>query len=88
MSHATFGQTSEGQEILIYTLEIPRKIRAKVIPYGGTVVSLEVADQKGEWLDVVLGFDRLEDYLGEHPSIGTLIGRYGNRIAFGKFELE
>ncbi|MEL6134616.1 MAG: aldose epimerase family protein [Bacteroidota bacterium] len=88
MSHTSFGHLPDGQEILVHTLTHESGIRARIMPWGGTVISIEVPDARGEMGDVVLGFDRLEDYLSPHPSIGTLIGRYGNRIAFGRFELE
>ncbi|MEO0583283.1 MAG: aldose epimerase family protein [Bacteroidota bacterium] len=88
MSQSVFGRMPDGQEVTCYTLTHESGIRAGIIPWGGAIVSLEVPDKAGNMGDVVLGFDRLADYLQPHPAIGTLIGRYGNRIAYGKFELE
>ena len=56
--------------------------------YGGTVVSLKVPDKNGKLGDVVLGYDSLGGYLTNSPYFGALIGRYGNRIAKGKFTLD
>lgn len=56
--------------------------------YGGTLLALRVPDRDGVLGDVLLGFDTLEPYLGEHPYFGALIGRYGNRIARGRFVLD
>jgi aldose 1-epimerase len=56
--------------------------------YGGVIVSLRVPDQKGQLDDVVLGYDKLEGYLTKGSYFGAIIGRYGNRIAKGKFTLD
>ena len=56
--------------------------------YGGIIVSLQAPDKNGKLGDVVHGFDSLDGYLGEHPYFGALIGRYGNRIARGRFTLD
>lgn len=57
------------------------------INYGGIITSIKVPDKEGHFSDVVLGFDNPGDYTKEHPYFGALIGRYGNRIAKGKFKL-
>ena len=63
-------------------------MKATITNYGGTVVSLETPDRGGKLADIVLGFDSLDGYLGDHPYFGALIGRYGNRIAKGRFMLN
>lgn len=60
----------------------------KVIPLGGKIVSLHVPDKNGVMGDVVLGYDTIEQYINGNPYFGAMIGRYGNRIANGKFTLE
>jgi aldose 1-epimerase len=60
----------------------------KVINYGGIITSLAMPDRHGKMEDIVLGYDSLEDYLTASPYFGALIGRYGNRIAKGKFSLD
>jgi aldose 1-epimerase len=59
----------------------------RIAGYGATVVSVEVPDRQGKNGDVVLGFDALDGYLGQHPHFGGVVGRYGNRIAKGRFSL-
>lgn len=83
-----FGQTREGVEVSLFTLRNVNGAEAKISNYGGIVVSLKVPDRNGKLGDVVLGYDNLADYLKETPYFGALIGRYGNRIARGKFTLD
>ncbi|MEY5026080.1 MAG: Aldose 1-epimerase precursor [Verrucomicrobiota bacterium] len=59
-----------------------------VTSYGCTVLSLKVRDRRGEWGDVVLGFAELERYPRESPHFGCVVGRFGNRIARGRFSLD
>ncbi len=60
----------------------------RIIDYGATVTSIVVPDREGTMADVVLGFDEPAGYTGSHPYFGAFIGRYGNRIAAGKFSLD
>ncbi len=83
-----FGTTAEDVTIDRYTLTNTNGVEATIMTYGGTIVSLRVPDRHGTLEDVVLGFDTLEPYLGDHPFFGALIGRYGNRIAAGRFRLR
>jgi aldose 1-epimerase len=83
-----YGKTKEGKEISLYTLSNDTKMTVKVITYGGIITSIEVPDRHGKTDDVVLGFNSLEEYLQGHPFFGVLVGRYGNRIARGRFELD
>jgi aldose 1-epimerase len=63
-------------------------IEARIINYGGIVLSLKTPDRKGQFGDVVLGYNTLAEYEKETPYFGCLVGRYGNRIAKGKFTLN
>lgn len=83
-----FGQTKDGIAVDLYTITNPSGASVSLATYGATVTSLNVKDKAGKFGDVVLGFDTLDGYLGEHPYFGALIGRYGNRIAKGKFTLN
>ena len=77
------------QGIEKYTLKNANGIELDVISYGGRITSLKVPDRKGNFENIVLGHDQLEDYIREdNPFFGAIIGRYGNRIANGKFTLE
>lgn len=83
-----FGKTSEGAAVDLYTLTNARGATAGIITYGGTVVSLKMPDRKGKMDDVVLGCDSMDAYQKNTAYLGALIGRYGNRIAKGKFTLN
>jgi aldose 1-epimerase len=83
-----FGKTPEGEVVRLYTLRNKNGVEAGILDYGGIIVSLKTPDRKGEFGDIVLGFDNLDGYLGRHPYFGALIGRYGNRIANGRFTLN
>lgn len=83
-----FGRTPDGREVSLYTLTNRRGAEAKIITYGGTIVSLKVPDRRGRVGDVVLGFDDLEGYVAQDFYIGSIIGRYANRIANARFRLS
>ncbi len=83
-----WGKTKDGQAVDIYTLT-HGKMEARITNYGAIVVSLKVPDRSGKVADVVLGFPTLDGYLAGNPNFfGGVVGRYGNRIAKGKFTLE
>jgi aldose 1-epimerase len=84
----SWGKTPSGDHVQLYTLTNSAGARARIATYGGVIVSLEVPDKSGKLGDVVLGFDSLQGYLAENPYFGALIGRYGNRIAKGRFTLD
>jgi aldose 1-epimerase len=84
----SFGKTADGENVDLYTLRNTRGAEAKITNYGGIVTSLKVPDRRGKFDDVVLGFNDLESYLKGHPYFGAIIGRYGNRIAKGRFTLN
>jgi aldose 1-epimerase len=83
-----FGKTAEGCPVEIYALTNKRGIEARIMTYGGIIVSLKTPDKNGKFDDIVLGYDDLQSYLKASPYFGALIGRYGNRIARGSFALE
>ena len=85
----SFGKTAAGENVDLYTLRNTHGVEAKITNYGGILVSLKVADRIGKFDDVVLGFNDLDSYLTKNsPYFGALIGRYGNRIAKGRFTLN
>ena len=88
ISKKTYGQTKDGQAVDLYTLANGKGFEAGIITYGGIVVTLKTPDRKGEYADVVLGFDSLDGYLGAHPYFSAIIGRYGNRIGKAQFKLN
>lgn len=80
-----FGMTGD---VFLFTLSNNKGMTVKITNYGATITSILVPDQKGKPGDVVLGFNTLQEYLTNHPYIGTIVGRYGNRIAKGRFVLN
>ena len=88
ITKADFGATPEGQAVELYTLRNSKGMEATIMTYGGIVTSLKTADRNGKFGDVVLGYDNLAGYLKSTPYFGALVGRYGNRIANGKFSLD
>ncbi|UOE36301.1 galactose mutarotase [Hymenobacter monticola] len=90
---ASFGKTTDGTEVQLFTLANANGVKATITNYGGTLTSLLVPDKDGKMGDVILGFDNVSGYqspefLKAGPYFGALIGRYGNRIKGGKFALE
>lgn len=88
-----FGTMEDGTSTSLYTLSNDNGVKVSITNYGGIITSLLVPDKAGNMENVVLGFDSLagyrsEVYLQEGPYFGALIGRYGNRIAEGKFTLD
>lgn len=84
-----FQKKIDGKQVDLYTLRNKNSAKATITNYGGRLVSLLVPDKAGNLVDVVAGFDRIEDYeQATEPYFGATIGRYGNRIAKGKFTLD
>jgi aldose 1-epimerase len=83
-----FGKTQDGQQVEIVTLANSKGLTARIMNYGGIIVSFEAPDRDGKPADIVLGFDNLDGYLKTHPYFSALIGRYGNRIGGASFTLD
>ena len=88
LSRAPFGALPDGTRIELFTLTNARGTEARVITYGGIIVSLRTADRQGTFADIVLGHDTLDAYVADSPYFGAIIGRCGNRIAKGRFTLD
>ena len=82
-----FGTLPNGQSVHAFTLK-SSTLEMTVTEFGGRVISLRTPDRRGNKSDVVLGYGNLNDYLKERAFFGALIGRYGNRIANGKFSIN
>jgi aldose 1-epimerase len=87
IERAVFGKTHDGTAVDVYTLTSGSGMTTRILTYGGIIVTLDVPDRNGRSDNVTLGFDNLEQYLGQHPYFGAIIGRVGNRIANGRFKL-
>jgi aldose 1-epimerase len=88
ITKAPFGRLPSGEEVHLYTLTNARGMVVRIMEFGGVITEIHVPDRDGVLADVVLGFDGLEPYRTVSPYFGALIGRYGNRIARGRFELD
>lgn len=82
-----FG-TYQGQTVMLYTLTNGQGAQMQVTNYGGIITRLTMPDRKGNFDDIVLGYENLQDYIDDSPYFGAIIGRYGNRIANGRFKLD
>jgi aldose 1-epimerase len=88
MKKQSFGKTSDGRPVDLYTLANKKGMEVAITNFGGIIVALKVPDRNGKSDDVVLGYDSIDGYLTTKAFFGALIGRYGNRIAHGKFQLD
>jgi aldose 1-epimerase len=88
VTKAAFGTTPDGTAVEIYTLK-GDGIEAAIMTYGARVVSIRTADRDGKMANVVLGYSALDGYVADKTSyFGAIVGRYGNRIAHGKFSVD
>ncbi len=85
---ASFGKLPDGREADLYTLTNANGLQTAITNYGAIVVSLHAPDRDGKLADIVLGYPKLADYLKDTPYFGAIVGRYGNRIAKGRFTLD
>ena len=85
---SVYGKMLDGREVKLYTLTNASGMEAKITEYGAILVSLKVPDKDGKLADVTQGYDTLEGWLGNSSYFGATVGRFGNRIAGGKFSLD
>ena len=85
---SSFGALPDGTAVDLFTLANANGLSAKVATYGAIITELHVPDGKGQFCDIVLGYDNLEQYLRKHPFFGATVGRVANRIAKGRFTLD
>ena len=83
-----FGTLNDGSKVDKYTFSNSRGMRVSVLTYGGIIQEIIAPDRNGNLSDVTLGFDNLQDYVSRSPYFGAIIGRYGNRVANGRFTLN
>jgi aldose 1-epimerase len=88
MPGSHFGNLISGEAVTLYTLTNSSGLQIGVIDLGATIVNLMAPDRDGQFADIVLGFDNPQQYITDSPYFGTVVGRYGNRIANGQFELD
>ncbi len=83
-----FQTVIDGDSINLYVLNNNNGVEVAITNYGGRIVSVMVPDKDGVFKDVVLGFDNIDDYTATDNNFGATIGRYGNRIAHGKINID
>ena len=88
ISQKVFGQLPDGRDVQLFTLINSQGMIVKITEFGGIITELHVPDKHGQLSDVALGFDQLTPYCDVSPYFGALIGRFGNRIADGRFVLD
>ena len=89
LSKNSFQQTIDGKKTDLFVLKNKNNLEASVTNYGARIISLLVPDKEGKFIDVVVGFSSVGQYLASaDPYFGATIGRFGNRIAKGKFTLD
>ena len=87
ISKSDFGELPNGEKVDKYKLS-NSIISVEVINYGGIITNIRVPDSKGNMKDIALGFNNIEGYINGHPYFGAIIGRYGNRIKNGRFNID
>ena len=88
VTKVSIGKVPDGTAVDLYTIKSD-VLEASIMTYGARVVSIKTADRDGKVGDVVLGYNDLAGYLGDGKTyFGAIVGRYGNRIAKGKFSLD
>lgn len=87
ITKSVYGKVN-GQEVYLFTLTNNKGNQVKITNYGGIVTSWVFPNKTGKKENIVIGFDSLTQYLQQPPYFGALIGRYGNRIANGKFKID
>jgi aldose 1-epimerase len=88
VTRSIWGHTADGTAVPIYEITGGR-IKVRVAAWGARLVSVRTPDRAGKMADIVLGYDTLQDYVNDTKTyFGSTVGRYGNRIALGKFTLD
>ncbi len=88
VTSSSFGRLPDGRETTLFSLVSAGGARADITDYGAIVVRLFVPDRAGRMDDIVLGYNSVADYVKNSPFFGAIVGRFGNRIAHGRFTLD
>jgi aldose 1-epimerase len=88
MEKILFGKLEDGNQVFLYSIKNSSGMKVNIINYGAIVTHVFVPDKDGKIEDVVLGYDSLDGYVNDKVFLGAIVGRYGNRIANGKFSLD
>jgi len=88
IAKSEYGTTAKGEKVDSYKLKNQNGMEVDIITFGGRITDLKVPNKEGVSENVVIGFSSLAQYEKPNPFFGALIGRFGNRIAKGKFSLD
>jgi len=88
VTQSSFGRMPDGTTVDLFTLTNPHGVEVRLITYGAVIVSLKTPDRRGQFADIVTGFDTLDGYLTRSRFFGAVAGRYANRIANARFTLD
>ncbi len=88
ISQEVWGASPEGEPIIKYTMTNTHGESVAMMNYGGTLLGVSVRDKDGKIEDIVLGYSQWQDYISDGPAMGKSVGRFANRIAKGRFELD
>lgn len=88
LEKSKFQTTVDGKSVSLYNLENKNGLMAQITNYGGRIAALWVPDRNGNYKDIVAGYDSIEGFIHNTNYFNGIIGRYGNRIALGKFSLN
>ncbi|CDG85727.1 aldose epimerase family protein [Janthinobacterium agaricidamnosum] len=88
ITRASFGQLPDGSRVNLYTLVNRQGLCIKITDFGGIITEIHAPGRDGKCADVILGFDELQPYLEDSSFFGALVGRVGNRIAAGRFDID
>ena len=88
IQQSNFGKAPDGRDVHLFTLTNAAGLRARIMTWGATLISMETPDRDGKLGHITLGYDALDGYLADCPYFGCIVGRCGNRIAAGKFTLD
>ena len=83
-----FGYLEGGEEVKSFEIFNGKRMKVVILNYGCIVQSIQILDDSLKWIDVVLGYDTVEEYLTNDGYLGAVIGRVGNRIKKGRFEID
>ncbi len=88
ISSEPFGSTTDGVAVERYTFGSAHGVQVQMLTYGATLQTITFGDRHGHRQSILLGLPTLANYIAESPYFGATIGRYGNRIAKGKFSID
>ena len=83
-----YAQFNDDEIIYSFTLKNKRGVEVKILNFGGIITAIKTPDKSGHIENITLGHNSLQHYIDDNSYLGAIIGRYGNRIANGKFILE